>query len=431
MDYDQALSYIHECSKFGTKLGLERIREILRRLGNPQEHFRAVHIAGTNGKGSTAAMLDSVLQAAGYKSGRYTSPHLSSYRERFTVNGEMISKNQLAAVITQIGPVLEAVERDGFGAPTEFEVGTAIAFTHFAQEQVELAVIEVGMGGRLDATNVLTPVLSIITHLALDHQQYLGDTLEQIAFEKAGIIKPGVPVVIGIQEPQIEKYLGEIAALRQAPCRRASELELRDLVIGETGTSGTFLGTNFGPLKLDLKLIGRHQALNCLNVLAGVEVLNTAGISINPDQLRSGLAGSVWPSRMERLEMFAPVKLYLDGAHNPDGAQTLAVTMNILYPKEKASLLVGILNNRPLEELARIFSGFASNVITTSVPDPKSSDPVKLAQIFEGYGVPAVSEPDPCRALDRLIATGNQLAVVTGSLYLTGYLRGFILHTGD
>lgn len=431
MDYDQALSYIHECSKFGTKLGLERIREILRRLGNPQEHFRAVHIAGTNGKGSTAAMLDSVLQTAGYKTGRYTSPHLSSYRERFTVNGVMISKTQLAEVITQIRPVLEAVEQDGFGAPTEFEVGTAIAFTYFALERVELAVIEVGMGGRLDATNVLNPVLSIITHLALDHQQYLGDTLEQIAFEKAGIIKPGIPVVIGVQETAIEEYLCGIAASRKAPFKCASSLEIQDLVLDETGTSGTFLGTDLGPLRLKLKLIGRHQALNCLNVLAGGELLNKAGFSISAAQLRAGLARSVWPSRMERLDNFAPIKLYLDGAHNPDGAHTLAAAMNTLYPKRKASLLVGILNNRPLGEMARIFSSFASDVITTTVPGPKSSDPVQLAQFFRDCGVTAVSEPDPCRALDRLLATGNHLTVATGSLYLTGYLRGLILHTGD
>ncbi len=431
MDYQEALKFIKECTKFGIKLGLERIGEILRRMGHPERQFRSVHIAGTNGKGSTAAMYEAALRAAGLKVGRFTSPHLSTYRERFVVDGEMIGEAELAALVAELRPVLQAVAADGFGDPTEFEVGTALGMQFFARRKVDLAVIEVGMGGRFDATNVIEPIFSVIAHIALDHQQYLGDTLEQIAFEKAGIIKPGIPVVIGLQEPAIERYLSGIAESRRSPFRLASEVRVRSYRVTEAGTAVEYTHPELGDIRLQLGLIGRHQVDNSLNLLAGLDLLAAAGIRISPEQLRTSLANVRWPSRLERIPSIAPQKFYLDGAHNPDGAKALVEALQTLYPGQKATLLMGILNNRPLPELAALFAPVAERVVTTTVPDPKSSDPQQLAALFRDLGVDSVAEPDPRRALRQVLNSGAEIAVASGSLYLTGLLRSILLNTGD
>ena len=429
--YEEALQYIKECTKFGMKLGLERIGEILRRLGHPEQRFRSIHIAGTNGKGSTSAMFDSILRQAGYRTGRYNSPHLVSYRERFNVNGDMITKAQLIRVIEQIKPVLEQVEAEGFGAPTEFEVGTAIAFQHFANEQVDVAIVEVGMGGRFDATNVLTPVLSVITHIALDHQEYLGDTLEKIAFEKAGIIKENIPVVVGVQEESVREFLKNIAMERHAPCLAVDESQVQSVALNENGTQIRLLHPAYGELKFQLALHGYHQAHNALGVIAGCEMLNRSGLTISCDALLAGLEAARWPSRFERILTVEPLKLYLDGTHNPDGARALVQTVKTLYPGEKVDLLMGMLNNRPMDEMASILSEITRQVITTRVPDPKSASEVELGREFAKLGIPVTVEPDPAKALSKLLETDNPLAVITGSFYLSGLLRGILLNIGD
>ena len=428
MNYQAAVQYIHDCSKFGIKLGLDRIREILKRVGNPQDKYRIIHIAGTNGKGSTAAFYDFVLREAGLKVGRFTSPHLSSYRERMTINGEPIPETDLVELISELRPIVEAVAADGFGPPTEFELGTAAGFLYFAKQAVDLAVIEVGMGGRFDATNVVTPILSVVTHIALDHREYLGDTLEKIAFEKAGIIKPGVPVVIGIQEPEIEKYLTEVAISRKAPYSLAGGLTIERATVAEGGNSFTITHPLFGHLNVRTGLVGKHQINNCLNFLAGMEFLHQLGVKLTQENIVSGLAKAYWPGRFERVPGFERLKLYLDGAHNPDGVRALAGTLASIYPGQKADFLVGILNNRPLAEMAAILAPVTRQVIVTKVPDPKSSTTEDLAKAFTELGIETVAEPVPEKALELLLKTDNQLAVACGSLYLIGYLRKFLVN---
>lgn len=427
MNYQAAVQYIHDCSKFGIKLGLERIREILKRVGDPQDKYEIVHIAGTNGKGSTAVFYDFTLREAGLKVGRFTSPHLSSYRERITVNGEHIPEADLAELVTGLKPILEAVAADGFGPPTEFELGTAVALLYFARRQVDLAVVEVGMGGRFDATNVINPILAVITHIALDHREHLGDTLEKIAFEKAGIIKSGVPVVIGRQEPEIEKYLAEIAAERKAPYRLTSSFNVGGATINENGNCFTINHPLFGWISICMGLIGKHQISNSLNLLAGIEFLSRAGVEISQSVVVSGLAKSTWPGRFERIPGMGRLKLYLDGAHNPDGIRALVDTFSSIYPGGKADFLLGILNNRPLAEMAGILAPVARRVIVTKVPDPKSSLPEDLGKVFTELGVETVVEPNPEKAFRILLKTDNELAVVCGSLYLIGYLRGMLI----
>ena len=431
MDYEAALQYIKECAKFGVKLGLERMEEILRRLGNPEARFRTVHIAGTNGKGSTAAMFDSVFQEAGYKTGRYTSPHLVSYRERFTVNGVWITKAQISEIITRIMPVLKAVASEGFGAPTEFEIGTVIAFEFFAKAQADIAVIEVGMGGRFDATNVIRPDLSVITHIDYDHQQYLGDSLEEIAFEKAGIIKTGVPVVIGVQRDGIEEFIRRIAHSRDALAKSVAATQIRKVFVRETGTQVEFETPTWGNIPVKLGFIGQHQAVNCLNVLAGMEMLAEAGMAVSKTILRFGLEQAAWPGRMERIPAVTTTKLYLDGAHNPDGMSAIVETIQTLYPGQKVDWLIGILNNRPLAEMAAILAPVAARVIVTEVPDGKTATVNELESAFQAAGMITVSEPDPKKALELLIHTENPVAVAAGSLYLIGFLRGILLDVHD
>ena len=427
MNYQTALQYIHDCSKFGIKLGLERIREILKRVGDPQNKYRIIHIAGTNGKGSTAAFYDSALREVGLKVGRFTSPHLSSYRERMTINGEPISETDLAELITGLRPIVEAVAADGFGPPTEFELGTAAGLLYFARREVDVSVVEVGMGGRFDATNVISPTLSVITHIALDHREYLGDTLEKIAFEKAGIIKSGIPVVIGLQEREIEKYLMEVAISRKAPYSLASKLKIERATIGESGNSFSINHPSVGAFTVRTGLVGKHQISNCLNFLAGLEFLSSVGLKLSREKVISGLAKACWPGRFERVPGFERLKFYLDGAHNPDGMRALVGNLTTIYPGQKADFLLGILNNRPLSEMAAILAPVARRVIVTKVPDPKSATTEDLAKVFTELGIETVAEPIPEKALELLLATENHLALICGSLYLVGYLRGLLV----
>lgn len=430
LSYEAALQYIKECTKFGTKLGLDRISAILDRLGHPEKQFQGIHVAGTNGKGSTIAMFEAVLRAAGFKTARFTSPHLVSYRERFVVNGAMITKAQLAETLTELKTAIEEVTPI-YGAPTEFEVGTALAFTFFARQQVEVALIEVGMGGRFDATNVIEPVLSVITHLALDHQEYLGDTLEKIAFEKAGIIKKGVPVVIGTQEPAISAFLERIVEERGAAAAQVGRFAVTGIKVNESGTAFTVDSPVYGRLPVQLSLIGRHQVANCLNVIAGLELLSGQGWKISKEQLLTGLAKAVWPGRLERMVGVTSPKLYFDGAHNPDGARALVAAIKEVYPGQKVDFLFGKLNNRPSWEMAVILGEVARKVIVTTVPDPKSTPLEELAAAFQACGIAAVTEPDPAAALRLLLQTDNTVAVATGSLYLTGYLRSVLYNIQD
>jgi dihydrofolate synthase/folylpolyglutamate synthase len=431
ISYEEAMKYIKDCTKFGIKLGLGRMQAILARLGHPEKQFPIVHVAGTNGKGSTVALFDAVFRAAGYKTGRFTSPHLVSYRERFVVDDALITKDQLAARVAELKPVIAAVTVDGYGAPTEFEVGTALAFSYFARRQVEVAVVEVGMGGRFDSTNVVEPTLCVITHIALDHQEYLGETLKKIAFEKAGIIKPGVPVVIGVQEPEIAAYLAQIAADRGAAWVQAGDLPIDKIAVGESGTSFTAVSPVFGELPVNMGLIGRHQVDNCRNVLAGMAFLAERGLPVSREQLLTGLAQAVWPGRLERMAGVARPRLFFDGSHNPDGIRALVDTLKTLFPGQKIDFLFGKLANRPSEEMVAILAEVARRAIATTVPYGKTTSAADLAVVFQKYGVPARSEPDPATALELLLQTGNPIAVATGSFYLTGFLRSVLYRLDD
>lgn len=434
MTYEEALAYIKERSRFGIKLGLERMRFLLGQINDPQMRYPVIHIAGTNGKGSTAAMIYAVLMEAGYKVGRFTSPHLSSYTERFSVNGRDISPERLAALITEIRPVLDQVASNPtYGEPTEFEVGTLLAMEYFAKEKVDLAIIEVGMGGRLDATNVVDPLISVITHLAMDHREYLGEDLASIAAEKAAIIKQSRPVISAPQEKEAEEVIRAFAARVKAPYYRVGEeIRFQSVSVDPIGASFFLKWQEEPAFPIHINLLGAHQVSNAATAFGALMVAKESGFDWSMEDLCKGFANLCWPGRLERLPGEPPI--LLDGAHNPDAAAVLSKALEQLFSDKKILAVVGILKNKAIKEIAAHLGPRVQKVIATTVPDPKSATPAEIAEAFSSYGKPVVEIPDALTALEyaRTGAGDSELPdllLITGSLYLVGSLRPRILQS--
>lgn len=380
MNYSQALAWLYATQHHGIKLGLENIRGLVSGLGLDLAGFRFLHVAGTNGKGSVCAMLASICQAGGLRTGLFTSPHLVSFRERIVVDGEMIDEEHVAEDLTRIAAVI--AER-GLN-PTFFEITTALALMHFQREKADVVVLETGMGGRLDSTNIVTPAVSVITPIDLDHQAWLGDTLGKIAREKAGIIKPGIPVVSAPQCPEAEEVLRNVAE--------------------ELGAPISFVNA---PLTLPVNLAGTHQKWNAALALAALDAakLPTMG-------LKQGLATVVWPGRFQRIHE----KLVLDGAHNRASALRLAETWREVFGSLKARIVVGILQDKDAREIAEALAPIAESFIAVPVQSSRSRSPEDLLETLRPFA--------PARATESLSA-GLQLAenkpvLVTGSLFLIG-----------
>ena len=433
MTYEQALEYIHTRNKYGIKLGLDRMRALLEIFNHPQLTYPSIHIAGTNGKGSTTAMVSVVLREAGYKVGRFTSPHLSSYCERLSINGVNIKPERLAYLVTDVQPILDKAAMDPrIGHPTEFEVGAVLAFKYFAEEKVDLAIFEVGMGGRLDATNVITPLVCGITHIALDHQEFLGADLVSIAKEKAGIIKADCPVVVGVQAQEVREVMQATAATLKSPLYSVGK-EIRYEVIREdlTGTELELRWEEEPPFLLKLNLLGEHQAANAAVAFGLLQVIKTTGFPWKKNDLEKGFSEIYWPGRMEYLP--GPPSIIMDGAHNLDGMSVLARGLRRLFPGKEIQAVVGILDNRPVEAIASLLSSILGSdlrkVYATTVPDPKSASCDRVARAFRDLGVETVEVEDALTALNTAECKMKvgELLVVTGSLYLLGYLRPYIL----
>lgn len=433
MTYEQALAYIHSRNKYGIKLGLDRMRALMAFFAYPHQKYPVLHIAGTNGKGSTTAMVRTVLEKAGYKVGSFTSPHLSSYCERLSINGTPIQQERLAELLTAVQPVLEEAALDPkIGHPTEFEVGAVMAFKYFAEEQVDLAIFEVGMGGRLDATNVITPLACGITHIALEHQEFLGADLVSIAKEKAGIIKENCPVVVAPQDQEVMGLMESTANSLNAPLYAVGKAINYEVL--QADLSGTYLRLKWEkaePLTLKLNLFGAHQAANAAVAFGLLQVVKTKGFLWRNNDLEEGFATVTWPGRMEYLP--GSPAILLDGAHNIDGLTVLGQGINRLFPKNKVQALVGILDNRPVEKMAAHFASLLGSnlkqVYATTVPDPKTAASSRVAQAFQKIGLKTVeiTEPTTAFATAQRNLPPDELLVVTGSLYLLGALRPYIL----
>lgn len=412
----EALEFFSRLSPSSIKLGLERVEAALEALGHPERRYPALHVAGTNGKGSTCAFASAALHAAGHRVGLYTSPHLVRVNERIRVDGVEIEDEVFGQRILEV----LARHPDAATSLTYFEFGTVVAFWHFAQEGVDVAVVEVGLGGRLDATRACQPLVTAITPVSFDHMEYLGNTLGAIAAEKAGILKPGVPVVVSRQEPEA------LAAIE----RRAEEvgapllLEGRDFgVVVRPGGGLAYEGLGLSLEGLILGLRGAHQRQNAAVALAALESLSARRVFVSPAALRAGLAGARWPGRLEELGGWPPV--LLDGAHNPAGVQVLLAGLHSLYPGRRVHCVFGVVADKDRGPMLRALLPACTSVHLTPLDTPRSLAPERYLDEARALCADVYAYPSLDNALagaQRRAAPGD-LLLCTGSLFLVGSVR--------
>ena len=403
---------MYSLRRFGIKLGLSTIRRILEELGNPQDHFGCIHVAGTNGKGSIASGIASILNAAGYRTGLYTSPHLVTFNERISINGRHISDAGVVAAYEAVKNV-----HHGSREPTFFEFATAMAFYDFDRKGVDWAVIETGMGGRLDATNIVKPVVSIISNLSLEHQDYLGNTLAQIAAEKGGIIKEGVPVVTGVKQPGALSILNDIADAKSAPVfRLGKEFKVRR----KSGGTFSFFGIHNQWSDMKTSLMGRHQIDNAAISLAACELLSRTGASISERDCRQGLSDLHWPGRLEIVS--ESPRIILDGAHNLVAARNLAAFLAQETNQRPITMVIGILDDKPYKAMLSALLPIAQKVIFTRPQIDRGLPPETLYTEARKYGKDITLLPDVHQAVQQAVshAAPNDVICIAGSLYVIG-----------
>lgn len=448
MSYAQAIERLHNLGLElaapgdGTprrKFDLDQMRTLAAALGQPQQAFRSVLIAGTNGKGSTAATLASIAESAGYRTGLYTSPHLSRVNERIRINGQDISDDDFARLYFRVDDVATKLVASGRlpHPPSFFEVLTALAFLYFAEQPVDLAVLEVGMGGRLDATNIVEPLLSIITDISLDHTAWLGPTIDAIAREKAGILRPNGTLITLPQHPEANRAIGEVAVALDVTAINAAEfLPQSVLRTQQTPDTEPFLLLNGAPVVLATPLPGEHQHRNiALAIAAAVELRNRHGYNIPDTAISAGIGNTRWPAR---LEIFPPSGLrpavLLDVAHNPAGAWTLRAALpRFLAPDVPPPvLLFGCMRDKAFREMAQILFPLFGQVVVTPVPSPRSASVDDLLRVADQLAVPAqaTSSPDQGLALGLNLTPPDGLLVCAGSVYLAGAIRGLVAAPG-
>ena len=417
MDYRQAVEFVESSSIVRERYGLEKLQRALHLLGDPHHHTEFVHIAGTNGKGSTAAMTASVLQTAGYRTGLYTSPHLMRYNERMHIDGVPISDEDFVEAASQVQRVCEQLG----GVPIVFEVLTLMALWYFAQQHCDIVVLEVGIGGLLDSTNVIpSPKVAIITQLGMDHTETLGNTLEEIAAQKGGIVKEGTPTVMALQEPSAVAVVQQICNQHHAPLALADPERLRVLDASVAGQ--TLEDREYGKLKLPLA--GAHQRKNAANVLEAVAMLRTQGYRISDDDVREGIAKTVWPARFERLST-AP-DFILDGGHNPQCLHAATAALREYYPGQKVVFLVGMMADKDTDHMLAEMASVAKSFVCIRPDSPRAMQPQLLAQqLTERFHLPACA----CGSVREGIAEATRQAgkegvvCALGSLYLAGEVR--------
>jgi len=443
--YRETLSYLFGLQRFGIKLGLENIATLLEILGNPQRAFPSIHIAGTNGKGSTASFLESILRQSGLRTGLYTSPHLIDFNERIQINGKAIPTRRIVSLTGQIRSHVEEMERRGCflfkggkaGGPpgreaekatlTFFEFTTAMMFRYFREEKVDVAVIEAGLGGRLDATNVLDPVASLITPISKEHAQYLGATILEIAGEKAGIIKPGRPLLTSNTKSRVTALFEKRCQDLKSPFLRWG----RDFKAQEKEPGIIhFHGRRHSYPNLRLGLAGSHQTRNAGLALAAAEVLSEAGFRIEEPHIRRGLAETRWPGRLELIE--AGARILLDGAHNPGATKVLKKALETGYPRRRLLVVLGIMADKEISAMMKDIAPQADLLFLTKVQNERAASVDLLEAESLSYEKPYRKLGTVAEALTEALGEAGKedLILVTGSLYTVGEARAHLLHQG-
>lgn len=435
MNYDAAVRYLLSLGRelaaptqaAAAKFDLENITVLSERMGRPDRSYPSAHIAGTNGKGSTAAFLESILRHSGFRTGLNTSPHLEKINERIRVDGQEISDIDFAETLTRIEPVIEELLAAGRlrAHPTYFECVTAMAFDYFAQARVDCGIFEVGLGGRLDATNILTPLISLITRIDFDHENFLGHSLREIAGEKAGILKKGIPLVLAEQRPEAREVILARANELGCPVIDTTTAYRLDPPIVKNGCARariTELASGWSAT-LAPRLPGRFQLHNAMNAVAAARALGMRGYRIPENAIEQGIAAAVWPGRLEKLQ--SQPDIYVDGAHNPGAARELAAFWKESFVGRKILLIYGALRDKAVDEIAGILFPYAAEVVFTEPRTSRAISASQLSEVAAHHAARTFVIVDAEQALDYCLskAQPQDAIFVTGSLYLVGQLR--------
>ena len=428
MNYQECRKYLEDAQHLGRVLGLSGMRELMNHLENPQEELCFVHAAGTNGKGSVLAYVSRVLTNAGYRTGRYTSPAIFSYREIIEVDGKIISREEFASVFSQVAQAADAMEREGFAHPTPFEMETAAAFLFFRQTDCQIVALETGMGGETDATNLVNHTkVAVLTSISLDHMDALGNSLEEIARCKAGIIKPGCRVVTTVQDPEVAQVIEEICARQGVSCTVAdyqkAQVSRQDL----RGQSFSYEGNVYST-----RLSGRCQVENAVVAVKVLEALADMGFAVSRKQIQEGLANAVWPGRFTLIRENPSV--ILDGAHNPKAAMELAASIKACFSGKKIVYIMGMFQDKDYRQVASITAPLAQEILTVETPgNPRALAAEELARAVREFhpAVTAVPSLQEAASLALEKAGSQGVVVVFGSLSFLGEIQNFLSDKGD
>ncbi len=426
MNYKESIDWLDSFQQFGIKLGLERIGLLCDKLGNPQDNYKIIHVGGTNGKGSICRFLGSILTSAGYKTGVYTSPHLQRITERFVIGDKEILEEEFIALVEKVKPLVEEIKTDG-ESPTYFEIVTAMAFQYFREKNVDFAVIEVGLGGRFDATNIVNPILTVITNVSLEHQNVLGNNIEDIAFEKAGIIRKDVPIITGAE--------GDALKIIQ---KKAKENNSEIFIVKDGIWERIFNDLNWqeflieGSLKeyaVKTKMLGEFQGKNIATSIASIENLQFNGIYIPEESIFEGIEKTIFSGRMEIIQK-NPI-IIMDGAHNIAGIEVLTETLKNDFTYSRLILVMGILVDKKISEMVKIITPLVDIVVVTKSTNERACNPLKLKKIIEGFGfkkkIVVKEKINDAIEFAKSIANKDDLICITGSLFTVGEAKDLLI----
>ncbi|MGG3506841.1 folylpolyglutamate synthase/dihydrofolate synthase family protein [Paenibacillus lautus] len=438
--YEEAVAWINGLIPFGIRPGMDRIQRLMELLGHPERRLKFIHVAGTNGKGSTCAFLTKVLLQGGFTVGTYTSPYITKFTNRFQYNGEDIPEETLLALANRLEPLVAEVASSGLGSPTMFEVSTALAILYYAEVSYpDVVVWETGLGGRLDVTNIVHPIISVITNIGMDHTDVLGDTIQEIATEKAGIIKPGVPVVSTVTQPEAVEILKQTVEKNRTSLYLVDEQFSYERLRGDEESQTFRFKGPFRDMDLDISMQGEHQCANAALAMMTLEVLRQyMAFIVDEEELRTGFKDTFWAGRLEQVQ--SSPRIVLDGAHNPEGAETLAKSLPQIYKYRKLNLMMGMLANKHHESYLQHILPIVDTLILTEPDFRKKLDAKALGDIVEQvrekyakHTLQIIIEPNWKNALEELKSRteAEDLGVVSGTLYLIADVRSNLLGLSD